>query len=127
MRAGVLIAIALVAAAAPGCHGSTTPPGRDPPPVYASSMRRVRLVITGVVQGVSYRASAAQEGRRLGLTGWVKNQSDGSVLLEAQGAPARVEQLVEWARRGPPAADVEDVDVTELQLEIKEQGFVIRY
>jgi acylphosphatase len=115
-----------VAAAAPGCNGSTTP-GPAPPPVYASSMRRVRLVIKGEVQGVSYRASAAHEGRRLGLTGWVKNQSDGSVLLEAQGAPDRVEQLVEWARRGPPAAEVKDVDVTELQLEIKEQGFVIRY
>lgn len=98
-----------------------------PTPGYAPAMRRVRLVITGMVQGVSYRASAAHEGRRLGLTGWVKNQADGSVLLEAQGTPDRIDQLVEWARRGPPAADVENVGVTELVAELKEQGFVIRY
>jgi acylphosphatase len=67
--------------------------------------------ITGVVQGVSFRAYAADEARRLGLTGWVRNEADGSVLIEAEGDEAPLDRLVAWCGVGPPAARVEGVDV----------------
>jgi len=73
---------------------------------------RVELHITGVVQGVCYRASARDKATELGLTGWVKNNVDGSVEALAEGPASAVEQFVEWCRRGPPAAEVGEVTTT---------------
>lgn len=77
-------------------------------------MRRVRAIVTGRVQGVSFRVATADEARRLGLAGWVKNLDDGSVELEAEGPDDRVAELVAWCAHGPPAARVAQV-VTEEQ------------
>ncbi len=77
-------------------------------------MRRVRAIITGRVQGVSYRASTATEARKLGVVGWVKNRSDGGVELEAEGEPDQVAALLAWCEKGPPLARVTDVAVEEL-------------
>jgi acylphosphatase len=73
---------------------------------------RVHLVVTGQVQGVAYRAAAVAEARRRALCGWVRNRFDGSVELEAEGPAEDVDAFVAWARRGPPAARVEGVEVT---------------
>lgn len=72
--------------------------------------------ITGKVQGVYYRASAAEEARRLQLTGFVRNEPDGSVYLEAEGEEEALQQLVAWCRKGPPRARVEQVVVNEGEL-----------
>ena len=72
---------------------------------------RARLRVTGLVQGVFYRQSTASEAGRLGLTGSVRNLSDGSVEVVAEGARAAVEGLVAWCRRGPPSARVASVEV----------------
>lgn len=72
----------------------------------------LHLSITGLVQGVSYRWSMVQEGRRLSLDGWVRNRRDGCVEAAVSGPEDRVRELVEWARRGPAAARVDDVEVT---------------
>ena len=69
------------------------------------------LVITGRVQGVCYRASMAQEAVRLGVTGWVRNRADGSVEAMVAGSAEQVAAIMHWARRGPPAAQVEHVAV----------------
>ena len=90
-----------------------------------SSNRRVRVTVRGRVQGVGYRASTVYEASRLRLTGWVKNQADGSVLLEAQGE--RVGELEAWCRHGPPAARVTAIDVEELPAVDGEHGFDIRH
>jgi acylphosphatase len=87
-------------------------------------MRRVRIVVRGMVQGVAYRASTRYQALELGLTGWVENQDDGSVLLEAQGA--RVGELEAWTRRGPPAARVSATDVEDVPAVDGERGFAIR-
>jgi acylphosphatase len=63
------------------------------------------------VQGVFYRQSTVLEATRLGLSGAVRNLSDGSVEVEAEGARSAVEALVAWCRRGPPSARVEGLDV----------------
>lgn len=75
------------------------------------SEARLHLFVEGRVQGVYYRASAAEEALRLGLVGWVRNLRDGRVELVAEGPQAALEALLVWTRRGPPTAGVRGVDV----------------
>jgi acylphosphatase len=88
-------------------------------------MRRVRAIVTGRVQGVSFRASTAAEARRLGIVGWVRNRDDGAVELEAQGPDDRVAALLSWCAHGPPAARVTNVAVEELAVTAGEPRFAI--
>ncbi len=88
--------------------------------------RRVSLRIRGQVQGVCYRRAAQSEAQRLGLAGWVRNESDGSVYAEAQGRDEAVETFVRWCRRGPSAARVEAVEVEELPAQPGPDDFHIR-
>ena len=67
------------------------------------------LRIRGRVQGVGYRNAMQAEASRLGLSGWVRNRSDGSVEALAAGPAPALDLLVAWARRGPPAARVGEV------------------
>ena len=68
-----------------------------------------RLVIRGRVQGVWFRESMRLEAEALGVTGWVRNRADGSVEAVVEGAPAAIEAITKWARRGPEAAEVSEV------------------
>jgi acylphosphatase len=72
---------------------------------------RAEVVVRGRVQGVFFRASAQQEGLSLGLTGEICNLPDGSVEAIVEGEKRAVDDFVAWCRRGPPAAQVEDVQV----------------
>jgi len=74
-------------------------------------MVTVHLRISGRVQGVNYREAMRLEGERLGVTGWVRNRADGTVEAVVQGAPALVDEMVAWARRGPTPARVDSVHV----------------
>ena len=76
-----------------------------------------RLLIEGLVQGVGYRAALCVEAQRLGLTGWVRNRIDGRVEAVAQGPAEPLEHLISWARRGPPAARVRAVQVSDVEVE----------
>jgi acylphosphatase len=66
----------------------------------------IHLQITGMVQGVGYRAAFQRRARQLGLCGWVRNRSDGSVEALVEGDSAALAQIEGWARRGPPGARV---------------------
>ena len=90
-------------------------------------MRRIRAIVSGRVQGVSYRANTAREARRLGVVGWVKNRDDGAVELEAEGPDDAIAALVAWCEQGPPAARVTGVAVDELAPAGTERAFEIRY
>ena len=92
-----------------------------------TASRRVKLRVTGRVQGVYYRASTRDRARELGLVGWVRNTSDGAVEIEAQGPPEAVEALIEWCRRGPPAARVIDVARESIAASDGDSEFVVRY
>jgi acylphosphatase len=74
--------------------------------------KAVDVRITGVVQGVSFRYYARQEADRLGVTGWVRNEPDGSVRGHFEGPPDAVDALVSWCRHGPAQARVDDVAVS---------------
>lgn len=69
----------------------------------------VDVRVTGRVQGVFFRARTREEAQRLGVTGWVRNEPDGSVRVHVEGEPQAVEALVAWCHHGPPRARVEDV------------------
>lgn len=88
--------------------------------------RRVRLRITGRVQGVGYRMAAQREAERLGLAGWVRNAADGAVEAEAQGPEAAVEALVAWCAQGPRFARVAAVETAPIPPEPNQTAFRIR-
>ncbi len=69
-------------------------------------MRSRQIRVNGQVQGVGYRYALRDEAQRLGITGWVRNRSDGSVEALLQGDAAALERLIAWARRGPALARV---------------------
>lgn len=71
----------------------------------------MNCIITGRVQGVAYRAYAQDSADELGLRGWVKNNTDGSVLVRAQGAPDVLKEYVEYLHEGSLRADVATVSV----------------
>ncbi len=85
--------------------------------------KAVRLRISGKVQGVWYRAWAVREATALRLDGWVRNRIDGTVEALAVGDPDAVARFVRLCRKGPPAAEVRDVEVSPAQ-GITPHGFV---
>ncbi|VVB54321.1 Acylphosphatase [uncultured archaeon] len=73
---------------------------------------RAHLLISGRVQGVWYRASARNEAFRLKIKGWVRNLPDGKVEAAFEGPTKAVEEVVAWCYKGPPAARVDNVELT---------------
>jgi acylphosphatase len=72
------------------------------------------LLIQGRVQGVGFRESLRYEAEMRGLTGWVRNRREGTVEAVVAGDAREVEEVVAWARRGPPSAHVTDVQVSDV-------------
>lgn len=69
-------------------------------------------VVTGRVQGVGFRWTAAAEAERLGLKGWVRNTRSGNVEVWTEGPEEKAQVFLEWLRRGPRHAQVREVRVT---------------
>ena len=88
--------------------------------------RRVHLRITGLVQGVSYRASTVDQARRLGVVGWVRNLPSGEVEAIAEASPDVIDRLVAWCMRGPSEAEVEGVEVKDIPSDSPLTGFEVR-
>jgi len=75
-------------------------------------MVRAHVFVSGRVQGVFFRASAAQRAGELGVCGYATNTADGRVEATFEGSRDAVEQMVQWCHKGPEWADVAAVDVT---------------
>jgi acylphosphatase len=72
------------------------------------------IIVSGRVQGVFYRASTHQKASELGLKGFVRNEPNGDVYIEAEGDEQVVQNLISWCKQGPPRARVDHVDVKEI-------------
>ena len=87
---------------------------------------RVRLLVSGRVQGVGFRYAAREAAVDCGVAGWVRNLPDGTVEIVAQGSPDAVDAMKAWAERGPSHARVEQVLVERTEPETAIHGFDIR-
>lgn len=88
-------------------------------------LKHLNIKVTGKVQGVFFRASTKQMADLLGVSGFVQNEPDDSVYLEAEGEENMVYKLVHWCHHGPDKAEVEHVSVTEGEIKTY-TGFEIR-
>ena len=77
-------------------------------------MKRIRIIVNGKVQGVFYRINTIKIAQSLSIYGFVKNNADGSVLIDAEGEEPNLRSLVEWCRVGPPTARVDSVSTEQL-------------
>jgi len=75
-------------------------------------MKRLHLKIYGRVQGVYYRSSAQDKARELGLSGWAKNMTDGTVETVVEGEEEMLRDYIWWCKKGPATARVEKIDET---------------
>lgn len=74
-------------------------------------MTRAHVWVSGLVQGVNFRWRASDQAKVRGVNGWVRNLPDGRVEAVFEGPKPLVEEMVDWCRRGPRSAEVEDVEV----------------
>ncbi|MGV7220311.1 MAG: acylphosphatase [Nitrospinales bacterium] len=86
----------------------------------------VHIIARGRVQGVYFRASARNKGLELSLVGWVKNCSDGSVEIHAEGNKSVLDKYIIWCKQGPDAASVTSLDIDWIEPESM-PTFDIRY
>lgn len=89
------------------------------------SRRRVRILVSGRVQGVWFRASARDRARELTIDGWARNLSDGRVEMVAEGTPEAVDSFLGWCGRGPEGARVAAVEVEDQEPSNESGGFSI--
>lgn len=86
---------------------------------------RIHASVVGLVQGVGFRYSAVSVARRLHATGWVRNEHDGSVVVEAQGNKQTIDDMTAWLHEGPQWARVDTVTITRIS-PVAERSFMVR-
>ena len=87
----------------------------------------VHVIISGMVQGVWFRASTKNKAEQLGLKGWVKNTYDGNVEAVFEGEEKHVDDMINWCYHGPPSAEVRNVEVKKLPVSNSFDDFSIKY
>ena len=92
-----------------------------------SNNARAHAVISGRVQGVFFRLETKQAAQRYGVSGWVKNQIDGTVAAVFEGPKENVDAILEWCKQGPPHARVTQVDVAWEEYVGEFDGFNVTY
>jgi acylphosphatase len=90
-------------------------------------MQRVSVTVSGRVQGVGYRLYAVEQAREYGITGWVRNEPDGDVAVEAQGSRKRLDAFCDALAEGPAAGHVTDVVRVEIPVVDGDRSFTVRY
>ncbi|MDB5186358.1 MAG: acylphosphatase [Candidatus Saccharibacteria bacterium] len=88
-------------------------------------MERLKIRVTGKVQGVYFRDNARQRADRLGIRGFARNEPDGSVYIEAEGSKEALEQFLTWCHEGSREAVVENVEHSRHEL-LGHEGFEVR-
>jgi len=95
-------------------------------PIDLSDMVRYKVRVEGRVQGVNYRSFVQTAARTLGVSGWVRNDSDGSVEVVAEGTPETLDEFVDHVRKGSGLARVTDVQVDQREAEGAPDPFEVR-
>ena len=88
-------------------------------------MRRVHVIVRGMVQGVGYRYTLRMVAERAGVSGWTRNLRDGSVEAELEGDETQVDEVLAWMAGGPPGARVDSATVADAPPS-GERGFAVR-
>lgn len=88
---------------------------------------RAHIFVQGMVQGVFFRVKTRQKAKVLGVTGWVKNLPDDRVEAVFEGEKEKVEQIIEWIKKGPLFSRVDDVKVDFEEYKGEFENFEIRY
>jgi acylphosphatase len=90
-------------------------------------MKRIKVIITGEVQGKNFRAAIQEKALMLDLCGYVKNNDDGSVTSIFEGDEADVEEMIEFCKEGPRGVSIDDVEVIDQDYKGEFEDFEIRY
>jgi len=90
-------------------------------------MKRVHIFVSGRVQGVLFRYETRKTAKSLDVKGWVKNLPDGRVEVVAEGEKDKIDNLIEFLKKGPPAARVDKVDVKTEEYKGEFEDFNVRY
>lgn len=88
-------------------------------------MKHLNIKVHGKVQGVYFRDSTKMVADQLGVRGWIRNESDGSVYIEAEGDEWILDNFLDWCEEGPERADVQLVEKAESDLQ-NFQNFIIK-
>lgn len=91
------------------------------------AIKRLSCRIHGLVQGVGFRYAALLVAEKLHIQGFIENEQDGSIRLEAQGNPQNLERFLAWIRKGPPGSRVDRAVCTETPSAESFASFAIRY
>ncbi len=76
-----------------------------------SSTKHWDITVTGMVQGVGFRLNTKRKAKKIGINGFVRNEPDGSVYIEAEGTEDQLENFLAWCQKGPTFARVADINV----------------
>ncbi len=90
-------------------------------------MSKAHLLISGRVQGVTFRASTKSKAQSLDLKGWVRNTDNSKVEAVIEGGKEKIEELIEWAKQGPRLANVKKVEVDWRENKKEFDKFKIKY
>lgn len=99
-----------------------TPKGTGP-----LTTEHMHAIVHGRVQGVNFRATTVHIANKMDITGWVRNNSNGTVEVVAEGPREQLELFLEYLHEGPPSAQVTHIDVTWLESSGHRDSFVVRY
>lgn len=90
-------------------------------------MVRVRIIVSGIVQGVFFRLNTMKKAHEFGVTGWVKNRRDGTVEVLCEGTDQDVQLMVDWCAKGPEGSFVSKTAVTQEKFTGEFETFQIVY
>lgn len=90
------------------------------------NLKHLNILVSGRVQGVWFRASTQLKAREFGLSGFVKNVADGNVYIEVEGTGDNLTRFVEWCKKGPELARVDQVNIQEDELKNFQSFEIIR-
>ncbi|KLT65041.1 acylphosphatase [Pedobacter sp. BMA] len=79
-------------------------------------MKHINIKVTGKVQGVFFRASTKAVADQMGIKGFVKNEKDGSVYIEAEAEPFILDAFIDWCKEGPEKSVVDGVEINDDEL-----------